>query len=129
MTKIISLFNNKGGVGKTTTIFNLSSSLAKKGKKVLLVDFDPQCNLSIATIGYNEFSEYLERTEKHPFGRTIRAFAQPSLQPTQRSQIYATNPKYQKDVLKDDEKTVFGQSASQLCNKHKCLGSAASKPQ
>lgn len=110
MTKIISLFNNKGGVGKTTTIFNLSSSLAKKGKKVLLVDFDPQCNLSIATIGYNEFSEYLERTEKHPFGRTIRAFAQPSLQPTQRSQIYATNPKYQKDVLKDDEKTVFGQA-------------------
>jgi chromosome partitioning protein len=110
MTKIISLFNNKGGVGKTTTIFNLSSSLAKKGKRVLLIDFDPQCNLSIATIGYNEFADYLERTEKHPFGRTIRAFAQPSLQPTQKSQVYSTHPKYQRDVFSDGEKTVYGQT-------------------
>ncbi len=95
MTKIISLFNNKGGVGKTTTIFNLSSHLATKGKRVLLIDFDPQCNLSIATIGYNEFASYLKRTEKYPFGKTIRAFAQPSLQPTQSPAVYSTQPKYQ----------------------------------
>ena len=41
----ISVFNNKGGVGKTNTIWNLSMSLSEKDKKILLVDFDPQCNL------------------------------------------------------------------------------------
>ncbi len=45
MTKIVSLYNNKGGVAKTTTIFNLAVYLAKiESQKVLLVDCDPQCN-------------------------------------------------------------------------------------
>ena len=45
--KIISLFNNKGGVGKTTLAYHLSCALALSGKKVLMIDLDPQCNLTI----------------------------------------------------------------------------------
>lgn len=46
MAKIITLFNNKGGVSKTTTCFNLGWMLASRGKKVIMVDADPQCNLT-----------------------------------------------------------------------------------
>ena len=52
MTKIICLFNHKGGVSKTTTAFNLGWIMALKGKKVLLADFDPQCNLTGMVMGF-----------------------------------------------------------------------------
>lgn len=45
-TKIIALFNNKGGVSKTTTTYNLGWMLSKMGKRTLIVDSDPQCNLT-----------------------------------------------------------------------------------
>jgi chromosome partitioning protein len=51
MAKIVSVFNNKGGVGKSTICWNVADALGQKSKKVLLIDFDPQCNLSLAMLG------------------------------------------------------------------------------
>jgi chromosome partitioning protein len=46
MTKIVTLYNNKGGVSKTTTLFNLGVFLAQNNKRILFADCDPQCNLT-----------------------------------------------------------------------------------
>ncbi|MFH7026685.1 MAG: ParA family protein [Heteroscytonema crispum UTEX LB 1556] len=81
MTKIISVFNNKGGVGKTTIVWNLADAMARKGKRVLMVDFDPQCNLSLAVLGTDCFTQTLP-TQNIPYGTTIRAYLQRFLQNT-----------------------------------------------
>jgi len=87
MTKIVSIFNNKGGVGKSTICWNLADALARRDKRVLLIDFDPQCNLSIAVLGDSTFVDTLP-TQNVPYGTTIRSFLQRFLQNTGGEELF-----------------------------------------
>lgn len=78
MTTRIALFNHKGGVSKTTTAFNLGWMMASKGKRVILVDADPQCNLTGMVLGYKGPGElerfYLEESESNIMAGLSPAF-------------------------------------------------------
>jgi cellulose biosynthesis protein BcsQ len=80
VAKIISLFNHKGGVSKTTTTFNLGWMLARKGKRVVIVDCDPQCNLTGMVLGFEhlENANVILGTEAQP--RNIREALAPAFE-------------------------------------------------
>ncbi|TNE82505.1 MAG: ParA family protein [Bacteroidetes bacterium] len=58
--KIISVFNNKGGVGKSTLTYHLGNKLSELGHRVLMVDLDPQCNLTICAMMEEELHQIWE---------------------------------------------------------------------
>lgn len=63
--KIVSLFNNKGGVGKSTLSYHLGCALGFLGKKVLFVDLDPQCNLTINAMFEKELEAIWQEEEPY----------------------------------------------------------------
>jgi signal recognition particle GTPase len=77
--KRIALFNHKGGVSKTTTTFHLGWMLADKGYRVVLVDADPQCNLSGLILGYKGQTDFEAFYKTEP-ERNLRAGLAPAFE-------------------------------------------------
>ena len=72
----ISIFNHKGGVGKTTLTMNLASALAATGKRVLLVDTDPQCNLTSYLVADEVVDDLLDNSDGKK-GKTVWSALKP----------------------------------------------------
>jgi cellulose biosynthesis protein BcsQ len=74
--KRLTIFNHKGGVGKTTLTVNLAAALAQAGRRVLLVDSDPQCNLTAYLIEESVVNDLLDNSDG-PSGRTLWSGVKP----------------------------------------------------
>ena len=61
--KVLSVFNNKGGVGKTTLTYHIGHALSEQGFKVLMIDSDPQCNLTIYSIDEETIHDIWEQED------------------------------------------------------------------
>jgi chromosome partitioning protein len=78
VVRIVSVANQKGGVGKTTTAVNLSVALAKAGRRTLLVDLDPQCNAT-SGIGHTPTARHA-LANRQPLRESLVATATPGLE-------------------------------------------------
>ena len=78
--KKIALFNHKGGVGKTTLTVNIADALASSGKRVLLVDADPQCNLTSFYLEESTLEKLLEDSNDNGTGETLWSAVKPVAQ-------------------------------------------------
>ena len=72
----LSIFNHKGGVGKTTLTYNISAALADLNKNVLIVDSDPQCNLTAYVIDSEVLDDLLDHSDR-PSGETVWSAVKP----------------------------------------------------
>lgn len=79
MHKTIALFNHKGGVSKTTTTFNLGWMLANKGSRVVMIDTDPQCNLTGLVLDFDSTSDFDQFYSNHP-NANLRAALAPAFE-------------------------------------------------
>jgi len=77
----LAVFNHKGGVGKTTLTVNIAAALAEQGRRVLLVDSDPQCNLTSYLVEEMVVNDLLDRSDKKD-GETIWSSLKPILEGT-----------------------------------------------
>jgi cellulose biosynthesis protein BcsQ len=75
-SKRVTLYNHKGGVGKTTLLVNIASALASLGKRVLLVDADPQCNLTSYLVNSEVVDGWLDNSDSED-GATIWSAIKP----------------------------------------------------
>jgi len=97
MAKVICMFNHKGGVSKTTTSYNLAWMLKDKGKRVILVDADSQCNLTTIALGEDEFEEF---AVKYP-ERNLKSALSPAFdaKPVILDAVNCVEVKGEKDLL------------------------------
>ena len=72
----LTIFNHKGGVGKTTLTMNLAAVLAGRGKRILLVDSDPQCNLTSYLVTDEVVDDLLDNSDG-PEGATVWSAVKP----------------------------------------------------
>ncbi|MCS6297303.1 MAG: AAA family ATPase [Nitrospira sp.] len=75
--KRIVIYNHKGGVGKTTLTVNIAAAFVSLGKRVLLVDSDPQCNLTAYSIESNVVDDLLDTSDDDKKGRTVWSAVKP----------------------------------------------------
>jgi cellulose biosynthesis protein BcsQ len=75
--KRIVIYNHKGGVGKTTLTVNIAAAFVSLGKRVLLVDSDPQCNLTAYSIESNVVDDLLDSSDDEKKGRTVWSALKP----------------------------------------------------
>lgn len=97
--KLISVFNNKGGVGKTTLTYHLAYALAEMGKKVLVLDLDPQCNLTIYGVDQEVLHNIWEQEDRFidDFNATRNKFTESEFN------LFNSNPRTIHYILKPVE--------------------------
>ena len=116
--KRIALFNHKGGVGKTTLTVNIAAALGSIGKRVLLVDADPQCNLTSYLIAEDVLDDWLDESDSSS-GVTLWTALRPIVQATgDLHQIEPVEPGIRKVLLLpgDIRLSDFEQELTQMWN-------------